>query len=139
MWEDEKHHNEVADWIREQEELNQNSPEQEWQAIEKDDVTSAIMKTSNWKSPGQDKIPNFWLKTFTCSHEDIAHCYSNILHKPGESPLWLTNGVTYLLPKTEETTKPKNYRPITCLPTLYKILTSIIADRTYKYLDENEL
>ena len=139
IWEDEKHHNEVADWIREQEELNQNSPEQEWQAIEKDEVTSAIMKTSNWKSPGQDKIPNFWLKNFTCSHEYIAHCYSNILHKPEESPLWLTNGVTYLLPKTEETTKPKNYRPITCLPTLYKILTSIIADRTYKYLDENKL
>ena len=35
-------------------------------------------------------------------------------------------------------TKPKNYRPITCLPTLYKILTSIIADRTYKHLEENE-
>ena len=44
-----------------------------------------------------------------------------------------------MLPKTEETAKPKNYRPITCLPTLYKILTSIITDRTYKHLDENEL
>ena len=57
-----KHHNEVAEWLREQEELSQNLPEQEWKDIEKEEVTSAIKKTNNWKSPGQDKIPNFWLQ-----------------------------------------------------------------------------
>ena len=137
--EDEKHHNEVAEWLREQEELSQNLPEQEWQDLEKEEVTSATKKTNNWKSPGQDKIPNFWLKSLTCFHEDIARSYSKILKQPEESPQWLTEGVTYLLPKTEETAKPKNCRPIICLPTLYKILTSVIADRAYEYLDENEL
>ena len=38
-----------------------------------------------------------------------------------------TEGLTYLLPKTEETKNPKNYRRITCLPTLYKILTSVLT------------
>ena len=47
--------------------------------------------------------------------------------------------MTYLLPKTEETKNPKNYRPITCLPTMYKILTSIITERTYTFLDNNNL
>ena len=52
IWEDEKHHNEVVEWLREQEEVSRNLPEQEWQDIEKEGVTSAIKKTSNWKSPG---------------------------------------------------------------------------------------
>ena len=43
------------------------------------------------------------------------------------------------MPKTKETNNPKKYRPITCLPTTYKILTSIIADRTYNHLEANNL
>ena len=47
----------------------------------------------------------------------------------------------YHLPLTEndETNNPKNYRPITCLPTMYKILTSILSDRAYKHLTINNL
>ena len=127
----------MADWIKEQEKLNQNLLEQEWRAIEEEEVTFAIKKTNNWKSQSKDKIPNFWLKNTSSLHEDLARNYSNILQKPEECPSWLTDGVTYLLPKSDEITKPKNYRPITCLPTLYKILTTIIADRTYKHLGGN--
>ena len=62
-----------------------------------------------------------------------------MVRKPEETPTWLTEGITHLLPKTQETKVPKNYRPITCLPTLYKILTSIIADRTYNHLEKSNL
>ena len=138
IWEDEKHHSEEAEWVRKQEELGQKFQEQTWPTIEKQEVISAIKKTHNWKSPGQDKIPNFWLKNLTSLHEDIACCFSNIVKNPEESPSWLTNGITYLLPKSEETIEPKNYRPITCLPTMYKIITAIIADRAYDFLNENQ-
>lgn len=47
---------------------------------------------------------------------------------------WLIDGLTILLPKTEETKNPKNYRPITCHPTMYKVITSILAGRTYTFL-----
>ena len=40
-----------------------------------------------------------------------------------------------LLPKTKETKIPKNYCPITCLPTTYN--TSIITERTYEHLESN--
>jgi hypothetical protein len=30
---------------------------------------------------------------------------------------WLMKGVTYLIPKNENTENPKNYRAVTCLPT----------------------
>lgn len=65
--------------------------------------------------------------------------YNDIVTNPGECPLWLTQGVTYLLPKSKETQNPKNYRPITCLPTMYKLLTSILAERMYHFLDDKRL
>ena len=55
------------------------------------------------------------------------------------NPKWFTQGVTYLLPKSNETNIPKNYRPITCLPTMYKILTSVITERTYNFLDSSNI
>ena len=33
---------------------------------------------------------------------------------------------------------PKNSRPITCLSTMYKILTSIVTKRIYNFLDTNK-
>ena len=51
---------------------------------------------------------------------------------------WFTRGVTYLLPKSNETNIPKHYRPITCLPTIYKI-TSVITERTYNFLDNKKI
>jgi hypothetical protein len=52
-------------------------------------------------------------------------------------PEWLTTGITYLLPKSEDTKEPKNYRPITRLSTMYKTLTGIIARRISSHLEEH--
>ena len=61
------------------------------------------------------------------------------MNNPKLNPKWFTQGVTYLQPKSNETNIPKNYRPLTCLPTMYKILTSIITERTYNFLDNNNI
>jgi len=34
---------------------------------------------------------------------------------------------------------PSNYRPITCLPTLWKLFTSCIAELLYAHLNSNDL
>ena len=34
---------------------------------------------------------------------------------------------------------PKNYQPMTCLSTTYKFLTSVLTDRTYSHLEQNDL
>ena len=114
-----------------------NQPSQEWQDIENEEVILALKKTSNWKSPGIDKVPNFWLKNLERLHGSLATEYNDIVRDPGKSLEWLTLGRTYLLPKNNETRNPKNYRPIACLPTTYKVLTSIITERTYVFLEEN--
>ena len=38
--------------------------------------------------------------------------------------------------KSNDTKDPKNYRPITCLSTTYKLITSILTDRTYSHLEQ---
>ena len=47
-------------------------------------------------------------------------------------PVWWRSGRTVLLPKTKDLTDEKNYRPITCLNTSYKLLIGLVGkQRTY--------
>ena len=56
-----------------------------------------------------------------------------------QSPDWLVEGVTNLLSKKEQTWIPKNCRPIACLPTIFKILTSVVTDRLYSHLEKETI
>ena len=69
----------------------------------------------------------------------MAKAYTNITENRAEMLEWLTDSLTILLLKTEETKNPKNYRPITRIPTMYKVLTSILANRTYTFLSAHQL
>ena len=139
IWERNDKHNENAYWIKQQEETFTDVEQQVWVDIDVEETSSAIKKSSNWKAPGIDKVPNFWIKALTSLHEEIAKSFCDIMKYPNNCPTWLTNGITFLLPKTGDTSDPKNFRPITCLPTMYKILTSIITDRIYNFLDKNNI
>jgi len=59
------------------------------------------------------------------------------MENPDVTPDWLTEEIMYLLPKSQETKNPKNYRPITCLTTIYKLLTSILTERIHSFLEQN--
>jgi hypothetical protein len=48
-------------------------------------------------------------------------------------------GVTFLITKNWNTENPKNYRPVTCLPTIYKLHASIISRCMQKYMDDENL
>ena len=139
IWEERKDHNQDAKWIQDQEKQYEGIESQEWTDIAEIEIVAAIKKSSNWKAPGVDGIANFWIKNLSSIHKYLTHAYNDIIKRPEECPEWLTQGVTYLLPKTEETQNPKNYRPITCLPTMYKILTSVISERTYNFLESHDL
>ena len=55
-------------------------------------------------------------------------------------PSWLTGGRTSLLQKDKSKGNvPSNYRPITCLPLMWKLLTGAIADQIYAHLDQEKL
>ena len=81
------------------------------------------LKISNWKTPGHVEIQGFWFKTFTSIHDRLVLGMNRCLQGP-HVPEWMTKGRTTLIQKDpSKGTAPNNYRPITCLPMMWKILT----------------
>ena len=53
---------------------------------------------------------------------------------------WLTRGRTSLLQKDKSKGNgASNYRPINCLPLMWKLLTGVIANQIYAHLDQEKL
>ena len=58
----------------------------------------------------------------------------------GFVPIWLIRGRTSLLQKVKSKGNvANNYRPITCLSLMWKLLTVVIADQIYEHLDQEKL
>jgi hypothetical protein len=43
-----------------------------WIPVGTTETTSFLSKTHNWKCPGNDQIPNYWLKAFPATHRYIT-------------------------------------------------------------------
>ena len=58
----------------------------------------------------------------------------------GNAPTWMTSGRTALIMKDPtKGNQPGNYRPITCLPLMWKTLTGVLADKLYEHLCSNDV
>jgi hypothetical protein len=125
-------HNEEANWIKNQ---RQQNSYMEWRPISETEVTLALRKTLNWKVPGRDQILNFWLKQLTATHKYLATLLNKLIEED-QTPDWLTAGVKLFIQQKENTEKPKNYRSVTCLPRICKLITSIISKRMRSYIDD---
>ena len=88
-------------------------------------------RISNWKTSGHDGIHGFWFKKFTSIHGRLALEMNRCLQGT-QVPEWMTKGKTTLIQKDpSKGTAPNNYRPITCLPMMWKILTAQIREKIY--------
>ena len=103
-----------------------------------EDLKKTLRKSQKWKSPRIDEVPNCCLNAFSSIHR-ITNCFNKVIENTERNPKWFAQGMTYLQPKSNETNKSKNYRPITCLSTILKMLTSIITERTYSFLNTNNI
>ena len=81
------------------------------------------------KSPGPDRLPNKFYKTFSKLLAPILTQVFNEARKRGELPPTCTEGLISVLYKKKDRTDPRNYRPITLLNNDYKILTRILTKR----------
>jgi len=98
------------------------------------DLKEALATLSPWKASGPDGVQGFWIKYFSSLHERIARQLQEVI-TTGKPPDWMTKGRTVLILKDpKKGTTPSNFRPITCLPLLWKVLSSILAESIYKHL-----
>ena len=93
----------------------------------------------NWKDPGPACVQDFRLKNFKSIQEGLRRNWQKCLEN-GNVPMWMTKGIKILMEKDKEKGKAaSNYRVITCLPLLWKLLTGVIAEEVYGFLDTNLL
>ena len=97
-------------------------------------IFESVKKKRNWSSPGDDKITNYWINRMNIFLQDIATALNIIIKKRLDIPSWLTLGRSVMIPK-KDTPSASHYRPITCLNTLYKLISSGI-DRFLKSYEE---
>lgn len=114
-------------------------PQQENTVLSREALHATLKKMSNWKSPGRDNIHTYWWKKFTAVHQHVLKFYQRILDGLDQVPQWFTFGITTLIPKKGDLSKPGNYRPITCLPTISKIFTAIINTCMWHHINENSI
>ena len=65
-------HNEDAQWIKDQEEELQQINQMEWKDLTVEEFRVNMTRAANRKSPGPDRLPNFWIKQFKSLHKSMA-------------------------------------------------------------------
>ena len=121
-------HDTYAEWLNRVKRKLGNVEKQDNLAIDVGMVTAGVRRLSNWKAPGPDGVLGFWFKKLTALHRIMAQklqiCLSN-----GKVPLWMVKGRTVLIQKDPaKGTVTSNYRPIACLPIMWKLLTGMITE-----------
>ena len=110
---------------------NNNNDNNNNNKIHIDLLKTTLKRISNWKAPGHDGIHGFWFKKFTFIHGRLALEMNRCL-QAARVPEWITKGKTTLIQKDpNKGTAPNNYRAITCLPMMWKILTAQIREKIY--------
>ena len=140
IWSVAEEHRKDAGWLEEM----RKKMEEEVVAMEKvkismRDVKAGIRRMANWKAPGPDGVRGFWFKNLSSLHEVLTEALQECLQN-GEVPSWMVKGRTFLAQKDPAKGRAvSNYRPITCLPLMWKLLTSIFAEKIYDHLLANNL
>ena len=102
-------------------------------------VAKQLKNMPNCKSPRPDGLQRFWLKNFTPCIERIALQLQDCL-VTNKVPEWFTRGrTTLILKEKEKGNVAPNFRPITCLPLMWKVFTGVMEKELYKHLEENNL
>lgn len=87
-----------------------------------------VRKLSPWKATGPDKVFAFMFKHCPGIKEIARQVVEELINQPESIRQELCTGRTVLITKIKNqlSDDPKNYRPITCLNVLYKLVTATI-------------
>ncbi|KAI5716587.1 hypothetical protein M8J76_009066 [Diaphorina citri] len=94
IWSNKKDWNEQNTWLPKVNEGLQRVERMQDNTVSREEIATIAAKLSNWKSPGADKVQNFWVKKFTAAHGPLARVFSKALRNPESIPDWLMLGKT---------------------------------------------
>ena len=139
IWSKTGKHKQDAEWVGRVKRELRNVQKMENRKISTKDVKIGIRKMAKWKAPGPDGIVGFWFTRMTNLHDRLAIHLQECIEQ-GKVPEWMTLGRTVLIQKDIRKGRVAgNYRPITCLPLMWKLLSGILGEKMYEHLSTNML
>ena len=85
-----------------------------------------------WKAPRIDRVQGYWLKNLTSLQSRIAVLLNHILDVERSLPDRMAFGKTVLRQKDPaKGSAVNNYRPISCLPLMWKLMNGMLAEKIY--------
>ena len=101
------------------------------------ELTAALKKMKNNKSPGSDGFTTEFFKFFWSDIGKIVLRSINKGYQKGEMSITQKQGIIVCIPKEDRPKQfMKNWRPITLLNTVYKLASSCIAERLKSVLSD---
>ena len=138
-WSERKEHRKGGEWLKGIKKELERDEGRDKIDITKEKMMRVLRKMSNWKARSPDNVQGYWLKNLTPLHEKLMVYLQDCLDS-GVVPDWLTKGRTVLIQKDKaKGSIASNHRPITCSPLVWKLLTDILADEIYDYLEKKML
>ena len=128
-WEEGKEHQKVVELLENFKRDFEYKEEQVEVENTTEKVKKILRKMPNWKAPGPDFVHGFWLKKYSRNLQKCLKIETWHVDDKGENK---TNA------KRQKKSKAAcNYRPITCLPLVWKLLTGVVAEEIYEFLNTN--
>ena len=85
-------------------------------------------------------VQGYWIKNLSNLHERIPVQRNKTLMGDDSLPAWVTHGRTVLCQQDpRKGNAVENYRPITFFTLIWKLLTGVIAEDMYDYLEQEKL
>ena len=138
IWDNDIHHNSKAEWLDDvRKEIKNMSQENIVVTVEM--MKKKVRKLLNWKAPEPDGEQGYWLKNLPSLHDRIVRQMNDMINNNKDIADWLTKGRTVLCQKDpQKGDAVNNFRPISCLPLIWKLMTGIISDVMYEFLAESD-
>ncbi|KAH0714741.1 hypothetical protein KY284_007646 [Solanum tuberosum] len=97
------------------------------QEVTRDEINRAVQDMPNYKSPGTDGIPvEFFKANWSIVGEEVIQVVTQFIES-GKILKEINCTTITLIPKVQNPTYVKEYRPIACCTTLYKIISKVIV------------
>ena len=118
---------------------NKNLPSLLLQPVSEKEIMSVTGNISNRKAAGPNSVPNLILKEFKDKLKTLITLIINISFLTGKYPKQCkTANITPIFKKGNKLDS-SNYRPISLLPNISKILEKVMYSRLSKFLDKFDL
>ena len=108
--------------------------------ISQEMVKMQCRKMPNRKARGKDGVQGYTLKNLISLHPLIIVQLNHILDGERPLPVWMTFEKALLCQKDPaKGSAVDNYRAISCLPLMWKLMTGMLAERIYGHLERENV